>query len=202
MSVYYVYNKNIERYNIPKEITNGNKSITQLKQEISLNPDFCRDETSIDQNELKNYLNSGITFYALDENNILSGIVNFDINGQKLNIFGICVPGISQGFGSKLINAVKNISKINNITNIKLTCYGDNIIQFYLKNGFNIIDKDTFYDEDTDEEKTKYELSYTINTSVIGGKKYKKRYKTKKNKRKRNITIKRSKSNKFKSKRN
>ena len=62
-----------------------------------------------------------------------------------------------------VIEYVKEFAKINNLTNIKLTCY-DNVKNFYTKMGFKIKNTSNFYDsdEDSDDEssKTRYARIY------------------------------------------
>jgi hypothetical protein len=169
MNIYYIENSNTLKYNMGTLIK-GDKSISQLKNNISSIRDFCRDEESIETKDLTGYLNAGITLYTLDNNN-LSGVLNFDINGNNIYIYGLCVPGKSGGVGSAIITSVKEFAKTNNVSYIKLECYGD-IFNFYTKNGFRTLSETPIIDEDEEEPtKTKYEMIF--NVSVIGGKKRK-----------------------------
>lgn len=186
MNLYYAssnYNSNYNFINIEK----SSKSINQIQKEILLIPDFCREQQSISVRELKSYLVSGISFFTqnpnLDNQNQITGLINFDINQSIINILGICVPGTSQGIGSFLINNVKQFAKVNNIDKIKLTCY-DNLKTFYLKQGFKITNTSTFYDSDSDNDydsdnesdnKIRYEMEYELKDFIgVGGRKKKK----------------------------
>lgn len=179
--MFYVSSSN--KY-IFENIQKSEKSLNDIQQEILSIPNFCREETSISVYELKSYLVNGISFYTVDTNNIISGLVNFDVNQTTINILGICVPGYSQGIGTYLINAIKHFAKVNNLTRIKLTCYGE-LKMFYLKQGFKIIDESVVYDSDEESDndaytKTRYDMIYDM-TNFIGGKKRRKT-KTKSNK--------------------
>lgn len=172
------------------------KTIVELQSDIKRIAHFCREETSIETAELVGYLASGITLYALDPaRNVLKGVLNFDINGEQINILGLCAPEPSVGVGSLLLNAVKTFAEQNRMKNIVLTCYGS-VVDFYTnpKNGFRITSQrpisvynnDSDSDEDSSDEdsvapvKMKYELNYVVDFS--GGKK--KRRQTKRKSRK------------------
>jgi hypothetical protein len=173
MNIYYIDSKRVKKYNIQNVASLGDRTIQQLTSEISRTPNFCREESSIKVSELIGYLNDGITLYTLNAGN-LSGVINFDINVDKLNIMGLCAPGPSVGAGTQLINAVKIFAELNGIKNIKLTCYGD-VVNFYTNNGFRIqnqgtINYDSDYDSDSEDESEsviKYDMVYTV---VSGGK--------------------------------
>jgi len=181
------------------------KTIVELQSDIKRIAHFCREETSIETAELVGYLASGITLYALDPaRNVLKGVLNFDINGEQINILGLCAPEPSVGVGSLLLNAVKTFAEQNGMKNIALTCYG-NVVDFYTspKNGFRITsqrpisvynsDSDSDSDEDSSAPvKMKYELNYVVDFS--GGKK--KRRQTKRIKKTVKKTSKRRKSRK------
>jgi hypothetical protein len=170
MEVYYIYsNINKNKYNF-LDIKESNKSINDLQNIILYTPNFCRDNQSITTNELKNYIRYGITFFTSNSLNQITGLINFDINQTTLNILGICVPGLSKGIGSYLINLVKQFAKANNLQMIKLTCY-DNLKYFYLKQQFKVINESTFYDSDEEDEnsKTRYDMVFDLN-SFKGGK--------------------------------
>jgi hypothetical protein len=162
--------------------TMGPKTIAELQSDIKKIAHFCREETSIETSELTGYLASGITLYALDNTprNALKGVLNFDINGEQINILGLCAPEPSVGVGSLLLNAVKTFAEQNRMKNIVLTCYGS-VVDFYTnpKNGFRITsqrpisvynsDSDSDSDEDSSAPvKMKYELNYVVD--FAGGK--------------------------------
>jgi len=174
MSVYYVDCKKTQKYNMENVGSRGDKSISELRSDISSIPNFCREETSIEVTDLTGYLGGGITLYSLNtDSENLNGVINFDINVDKLTISGLCVPGPSAGVGTQLINAVKTFSKINGIKTINLTCYGS-VVDFYTRNGFRIISQRTVRDDsddDTDDDdgyepKTRYDMSYAV---ISGG---------------------------------
>lgn len=177
MSIYYVNSKKTQKYIMLNVGTIGDKTVTQLRSDISNIHNFCRDEISIEVYDLKSYLGDGITLYSLNLGT-LSGIINFDVNVDKINIFGLCVPGPSVGVGMLLINAVKTFAELNGIKTINLTCYGS-VVSFYTKNGFRIqrqvtVRNDSDDSDDSDdseyEPKIKYDLSYFV---ISGGKKQK-----------------------------
>lgn len=167
---YYICNSNI-KYNF-LGVKESNRSISDLQKIILYTPNFCRENQSISTSELKSYIVSGITFFTRNVLNQITGLINFDINQSVLNILGICVPGLSKGIGTYLINLVKKFAKANNICLIKLTCY-NNLKYFYLKQQFKVVEESTFYDsdEDSDEEekKTRFKMEFDM-SHFIGGK--------------------------------
>ena len=116
--------------------------------------------------ELASYLGSGITIYCLSETGTLLGVLNFFVNhsvedGVKyINIYGICTPPPSYGFGTKLINSIKDFARSNDISQIKLSCYDEKVLKFYEKNEFRIVGSNTFEDSDDEDEKVKYNMLY------------------------------------------
>jgi GNAT superfamily N-acetyltransferase len=191
MSIYYVDCKRAQKYDMTNIGTIGDKTIEQLRSDISSIPNFCREETSIEVADLKGYIGGGITLYSLNSET-LSGVINFDINVDKINVSGLCVPGPSTGVGTQLINAVKTFAELNGIKTINLTCYGS-VVDFYTRNGFRIQSQRTVKDDsddDSDDEdyepKTRYDMSYAV---ISGGKRTKtsrRKNKTKKNRTKKN----------------
>ena len=179
MNIYYVPNSRTEKYNLESVLSKGCKEIYQIKSEIEKDPDFCRDEESINTYDLKSYLNSGFTLYSSDLAKNLTGILNFDINEPSIYIYGLCVPNYAKGTGTQLINALKRVAEVNHLNNIKLDCYGS-VVNFYLKNGFEITDKSEFYEDSYNSEdesnnaKIKYKMIYNLNVKTgIGGRKKK-----------------------------
>ena len=180
MSIYYVqptqkYLKNI----VLDGLIPGDKTIPQMQKEISINPDFCREEKSIKKTDLISYLASGLTLYTLTDD-VLSGVLNLDINNNVIKIEGLCVPPPSSGLGTLLIDAVKLIAKLNAIIMIKLTCYDEKIADYYrLKNGFRIINQtNVSYDSD-DEDEDGAKIRYDMVFNVTEGGKRKSRRKSK-----------------------
>lgn len=184
MSIYYVDCKKTQKYNMENVGNRGDKSISELRSDISSIPNFCREETSIEVSDLTGYLDGGITLYSLNlDSENLNGVINFDINVDKLNISGLCVPGPSAGVGTQLIKAVKTFAKINGMKTINLTCYGS-VVDFYTRNGFRIQsqrtvrdDSDDDSDDDDYEPKTRYDMRYAVTS---GGKRKKNNKKTSK----------------------
>ena len=175
MTVYYILSgKRFNQYNMSSAIKSDDKDIHALIREINKTPNFCREEESIKTTELVGYLSSGITLYALDENNTLLGVLNFDVNGDKINILGLCVPRPSLGGGSLLINNVKMFAEQNQMKTVQLTCYRD-VVNFYTnpRIGFRIqnqraipLDSDSDSEDEDSERKMKYDLSYHV---ISGG---------------------------------
>jgi hypothetical protein len=188
MTTYYVSSSN--KYNFIG-IQESNKSISELQKIILYTPNFCRDQLSISTTELKSYIVSGITFFTRNALNQITGLVNFDVNGSIINVLGICVPGYSQGIGSNLINLVKKFAKANNISNIKLTCY-DNLKSFYIKLGFQVENESSFYDsdEDSDDNKIRYDMIFNMANFTGGKRKNKSKSKNKRKNNKRRRTLK------------
>jgi GNAT superfamily N-acetyltransferase len=173
MSIYYVNSKKVQKYDMTNVGIVGDKTIEQLRSEISSISNFCREETSIEVDDLKGYIGDGITLYSLTSG-ALSGVINFDVNVDKITVSGLCVPGPSTGVGTQLINAVKTFAELNRIKTVNLTCY-NSVVNFYEKNGFRIQNQRTVKDDsddDSDDEdyepKTRYDMSYTVLAS--GGK--------------------------------
>ena len=189
MNIYYILSRDsLNKYNMTNVATMGPKTIAELQSDIKKIVHFCREETSIETSELTGYLASGITLYALDNTprNALKGVLNFDINGEQINILGVCAPEPSVGVGSLLLNAVKTFAEQNGMKNIVLTCYG-NVVDFYTnpKNVFRITsqrpisvynsDSDSDSDEDSSAPvKMKYELNYVVD--FAGGKRKRTRH--------------------------
>jgi hypothetical protein len=175
MIIYYIKNRRSEKYDM-SEFELGRKTIDEIKREIRSNKNFCRDEKSIETLDLISYLSSGITIYTLNEDGKLNGVLNFEINVDIIKIEGLCVPPPSSGLGTLLINSVKNFSRTNSINQIKLSCYDENVLRFYLKNEFRLEKEPTRIedsDEDSDDEsespKIRYDMIY-IRTGETGGK--------------------------------
>ena len=63
MNIYYIVSnpKYIENYNFYPFIK-SDKNIKEIQKEIQSIPDFCRDQQSINTNEIKGYIVWGISF--------------------------------------------------------------------------------------------------------------------------------------------
>lgn len=187
MSIYYVENRETVGLNM-SEFEVGSKSIREIQAEIKSRRDFCRDEESITGIELASYLGNGITIYGLSETGALLGVLNFNINTNRedsvkfIYIYGICSPHPSTGFGTKLITSIKNFARSNDISQIKLVCYNEQVMKFYAKNEFRVVNSATLYDSDDDEEKVKYEMLYVRES---GGKRKRKSIRKRKSMKKR-----------------
>ena len=187
MSIYYVENRETVGLNM-SEFEVGSKPIREIQAEIKSRRDFCRDEESITGIELASYLGNGITIYGLSETGALLGVLNFNINTNRedsvkfIYIYGICTPPPSTGFGTKLITSIKNFARSNDISQIKLVCYNEQVMKFYAKNEFRVVNSATLYDSDDDEEKVKYEMLYVRES---GGKRKRKSIRKRKSMKKR-----------------
>ena len=206
MNIYYVPNSRTDRYGLETILPKGCKEIYQIKNEISKIPGFCGNEDSISLFDLKSYLNGGITLYSSNSSHEITGVLNFDVNEPSIYIYGLCVPSYAKGAGTQFLNALKKIGESNHLENIKLECYGS-VVNFYLKNGFQIVEQSEFYedsynsDEENNNSKTKYKMIYNLNNKIVrlrvgaGGKK-KKTNKIRKNKQIKRIKNKSNKRNK------
>ena len=177
MNVYYILSSDrLNKYDMTNIATKSEKTISELQANINQISRFCREETSIETSELVGYLASGITLYALDTTNALIGVINFDINGDKINILGLCAPEPSIGVGSLLVNSVKKFAEINGMKTISLTCYGD-VVNFYTNpaNGFRIQSERKITegseddDSSSDEEERPYKIRYDLSYQVFSG---------------------------------
>lgn len=191
--IYYIDNANSARYTpIFDEIGIRNGLINntrELSDKIKQTPRFCRDESSILASDLLTYIRNDAILYAFDlDNDMLKGVLTFNVNGSKLNLSGICVPGTSEGVGSELVRTlIAAAKKIPGINFINLDCYNERATNFYRKNGFKIVSESPLsyrYGSDSDSDnsdrdeppKTKYVMRYDVTISS-GGKKITRRRK-------------------------
>ena len=204
IQIYYIENANSIKYNKALDAagirTGLINSSNDLKTEIENIPKFCRNEDSILTSDLLTYIKYDVVLYAFDlDNNMLKGVLTFNVNEPKINLRGICVPGASEGTGSKLIRALIAVAKnIPGAAFIQLDCYSEGAANFYQKNGFIIINRITMRSNDSDSDsdndsdasiRTKYVMKYDI-ISASGGRK-----KTRRNKTNRRKTMKKRKMN-------
>lgn len=189
MSIYYIVSNPIykEKYNFFNLIKSV-KTINDIQKEIYSIPNFCRDQQSITTSELKGYLVSGISFFTENSRQEITGLANFDINQDRINIIGICIPIANKGNGTLIINEIKQFGRLNNMKEIKLTCYGD-VKNFYQKLGFVVTDQILLYnsdDEDSDNseddigDKIRYEMLYKVKENIGGRKSYRRKTNMKK----------------------
>jgi hypothetical protein len=190
MSIFYVNNNKIflEKFKMPENIIEGNKQISNLKKEIRSNTDFCRDEESITTTDLISYLgNKDVIIFYLLHNDLLCGVLIFEIKENTIYIQGLCTPTNKIKAGTTLINAVKNFAKNNKIKQIDLDCYGT-VCKFYNKNNFQIKNQETIRDSDSNEI-LKSCMTFTVKSKSSGGmnksKSKSKKYKNMKNLKKR-----------------
>ena len=133
----------------------------------------------------------GNIFFTQNENKIITGLANFDINQDRINLLGICIPRESKGNGTIIINAIKEFGRLNNKKELKLTCYGD-VKKFYEKLGFEVIEQILVYNSDDEESensedginKIRYEMVYKISKNYGGKQLLKKKKKSLKKKKK------------------
>ena len=147
IQIYYIDSSTPSKYNLVNVAEKGDKTGQELRTEILQSNNFCRDESSIEITDLINYMLYGITLYAIQSTK-LTGVLTIDINRDVVNIRGLCAPEPSVGSGTKLLNAVKLFAQNNNMSLIKLTCYGK-VVEFYKKNGFNIEKETILSDSDS-----------------------------------------------------
>jgi GNAT superfamily N-acetyltransferase len=139
------------------EIEKTDMNASEIIEQIKLNRVFCRDEKSINRQELSSYVSDGITFFIYD--GVLKGLINFDINMGAISVRGLCVPEEYKGNGTVLINAVKSFASTNDMSRINLTSYGD-VHNFYKKQGFAIEEENDTYDSDDEFVSTSYNMVF------------------------------------------
>lgn len=207
VQIYYVYNNNIkkktERYGVDLDtsVRRGDKTINDVYEEIKSDPNFCRKEISIRYKYFLSIIRNDITLYA-DLDGKIAGALSFAFNvkdGDNVIMFGgICSPEIysGQGVGQELINTLIRIGKQHDIKYIFLECRGD-IMKYYSKFGFEIIEQKVHYDSD-DEEDTELYYKMRLDLSKVSGGKMKKKKSLKRKYKKRiSSTRKRRKLRKF-----
>lgn len=206
VQIYYVYNdkikKKAERYGVDLDtsVRRGDKTIDEVYDEIKSDPKFCREETSIRYSHFLSIIRNNITLYA-DLDGKIAGALSFVFNikdGNNVIMFeGICSPEIytRQGVGQELINTLIRIGKQYDIKYIFLECRGD-IMKYYRKFGFEIMEKIVNYDSD-DEEDTEPYYYMKLDLSKVSGGKMKKKSLKRKNKKRVSSTRKRRKLRKI-----
>jgi len=87
-----------------------------------------------------------------------------------LYIYGICVPPKYKGVGKQLMKIAKDIARNNDLTAIRLECYGD-VNKFYLKQGYSILEEKELVNSNNNsnnsnyEPTTKYIMEYRLGLS-------------------------------------
>ena len=142
----------------------------QIKKEIKKNREFCGDESSITRNDLAGYISGNTTIY-----NYKSGLGGVMVLGKRkkeidyLYIYGICVPPRYKGVGKQLMKIAKDIARNNDLTEIRLECYGD-VNEFYLKQGYSILEEKELVNSNNsnnsnNEPMIKYVMEYRLGSS-------------------------------------
>lgn len=210
VQIYYVcpdrVKKNLPKYGVDLDISvrMGNKTLDEVYSEIKRDPNFCREETSIDYTHFLSIIRTNVTLYA-DLNGKVAGALSFTFNkkdGDNVIMFeGICSPEIysGKGVGQELIHTLIIIGKQNNSKYIFLKCKGDIMTYYRDKFGFEIIEQNQNYDsDDSDDEGDELYYDMMLDLSKISGGKIKKKKSIKRrNKKKVSSTRKRRKLRKF-----
>jgi ribosomal protein S18 acetylase RimI-like enzyme len=163
-SKYYGYGSGLN-----VDFSEGPLTKEQIKKEIKKNRGFCGDESSITRNDLAGYISGNTTIY-----NYKSGLGGVMVVGKRkkeidyLYIYGICVPPKYKGIGKKLMNIAKDIAINNNLTAIRLECYGD-VNEFYLKQGYTILEEKELINSNNSNNESiiKYVMEYRLGTSPV-----------------------------------
>ncbi len=206
IQIYYLYPKHLQKsldrlqIDMSNSFRQGDKTIEQLYTEIKQNPKFCRNQESIRYDHFLQLLNNNISLYAQMDGKVvgaLSFMFNLRNNTKIINFDGICSPieYSKLGVGQELINSLIRIGKMNDIKLIFLECHGSLMNYYKNKFGFQIISQHADYDSDDDSDDEPsgdnvYEMALDL-LKVTGGKKKKKRKTIKKGKKK-NLTRKRN----------
>jgi GNAT superfamily N-acetyltransferase len=177
---------NIMNIDLNLVLNKSNKTIDQVRNEIKIKKNFCRDEYGIEFNYLYSSLISDISLYAsLDEKII--GILTFMFmerdNKRYILLNGICVPEDYSGLGvgKELINTLILIGKTLNINYINLDCKGNDLMNYYKKFGFTVLSENMA--EDSDDEEMEINYTMTLDLSKVSGGKHKNKKLLKKSKR-------------------
>jgi hypothetical protein len=202
IQIYYLIpsqlNKGLERMRIDLSLIllQGDKTITQVYNEVKANPDFCRDELGINYNHFVSLIYSDISIYA-SLNGIVAGLLGFmfvERQGKKYILLnGLCSPVKygGRGIGQELVNTLIRIGKYFNINYINLECKGDALMNYYKKFRFVVTNKKTSYDSDDSDDEDDGHLYYNMRLdlkTISGGKKKRKTFKRKSRREKRKNT--------------
>lgn len=211
MEVFYLCSESLKRYlsklniNLDASVPYGDKTLSDIYDEIKTNPQFCRDEKSIKYSYFLSILKNQIIIYT-NVDDKLAGVLIFMFNekdGKKIiNFDAICSPSeySSKGVGKLLINTLIKIGSDNNVSHIYLECNGYALRNYYSKFGFETINIETSYDSDDDEmDEPRFIMRLDLSEKKIGGRNKKKSIKkgTKKYKKKKCCTGKRRKLSKI-----
>ena len=164
----------------------GDKTLSEVYNEIKSNPEFCRDEFGIEFGHFKGLILSDVSLYASIDGKV-AGLLSFMTTAYQGKRFillnGICSPEqySGMGVGSQLINTLIRVGKAFDIDFIKLECKGDKLMNYYKKLGFVVTSSKTSYDsdEDSDDEEDVH-LYYHMEldlSRVSGGKKKRRTFK-------------------------
>lgn len=133
------------------------KEEIKMKLKSPRNRGFCGNESSITMNDLAGYIGGNTTIY-----NYKGGLGGVMVVGKRkkeieyLYIYGICVPPRYKGVGKHLMKIAKEIARNNNLSTIRLECYGD-VNQFYLKQGYSILEKKEIINSNNNSNNSNYE---------------------------------------------
>jgi len=203
IQIYYLIptqlNRNLNKMNIDLSeiLRTGDKKLQEVRNEIKIEPQFCRNEYGIDFNYLHSSIVSDISLYASLDGKI-AGLLTFMFLDKDDNRYillnGICSPAKYSrlGVGQELINTLIRIGKAFDVNYIKLKCKGDALMNYYKKFGFITTYIETIYDEDDEDESyPQYDMQLNL-SSVSGGKNNRKTFKRKSRKSKKSRRTKRN----------
>ena len=103
---------------------------------VELNPNLCKGETSFVQMDylVRSIRDDNSMVVYVEEAGEMKGIVVFSKVHDEIQLPVICA---SKGYGSLLLNKVKEIATRLRVTSIRLVSKKATM-EFYLKNGFNV----------------------------------------------------------------
>ena len=161
----------------------GDKTLSEVYDEVKSNPAFCRDEFGIDYTHFKGLINSDISLYASVDGQV-AGLLSFMFKlyeGKRFIVFdGLCSPEKygGMGVGRELINTLIRVGKAFDIDFIKLDCKGDRLMRYYKQYGFKVTNVKTNYnsDDDSDDESASHPYYYMeLDLSTVSGGKNRRR---------------------------
>lgn len=159
IQIYYICSDSVKKnvfdsgIDLDISIQMGNRSLTQIYDEIKNDPYFCRGGESITYDHFSSLIRNDICLYASLDDRVV-GVLNFmfsEKNGERIiNLNGICSPikCSGKGVGRQLINTLIMIGKHTNTRYIYLECKGEIVNYYSNKFGFEIINTKTSYDSD------------------------------------------------------
>ena len=163
IQIYYICSDSVKKHvldtriNLDISLQMGNRSLTQIYDEIKNDPYFCRGKESITYDHFSSLIKNDICLYASLDDRVV-GVLNFmfnEKNGERIiNLNGICCPikCSGKGIGKSLIKCLIMIGKHTNTRYIYLECKGEIVNYYCSKFGFEIINTKTSYDSDEEVE--------------------------------------------------